>query len=292
MLFTAVAPEIVLAQSTENFSKARSSAKYLKSLGKEGWTLTHLQFANAEGFKIRLSNNEHEECKIEKLVKLIEKGEIDHPPITEDELRSRGKSDIFVKLIALTQIVWFIVQTLFRAIQHYPLAAIEIMTVAFVLCSIFTYGLCFNQPQDVEYPVYITRKTTVPVEDDRVPDFEGTASVFWLLVMFLSACGFGGIHFLAWNSPFPTSKESLAWRICSVVTTVLPIPCTLSILGAELWFSDLSESFSAIVFFFLVAVYALGRLTLIALSFTTLRALPADAFQTVNWNHYFPHFAA
>jgi hypothetical protein len=34
---------------------------------------------------------------------------------------------------------------------------------------------------------------------------------------------FGGLHCLAWNFHFPTHREALGWRICSVATTALPI---------------------------------------------------------------------
>ena len=39
-------------------------------------------------------------------------------------------------------------------------------------------------------------------------------------------------------------------------------------------------------------LYVIGRITIIVLAFMSLRALPADAFQTVDWNNYIPHFAA
>ena len=38
--------------------------------------------------------------------------------------------------------------------------------------------------------------------------------------------------------------------------------------------------------------YALGRVTLIVLAFIALRALPADTYQTLDWNNYFPHIGA
>ena len=41
-----------------------------------------------------------------------------------------------------------------------------------------------------------------------------------------------------------------------------------------------------------IPLYIVGRIAIIVLAFMSLRALPADAFQTVDWNNYFPHFAA
>jgi hypothetical protein len=34
---------------------------------------------------------------------------------------------------------------------------------------------------------------------------------------------FGALHCLAWNFHFPTPQEALAWRICSGLTTALPL---------------------------------------------------------------------
>lgn len=97
-----------------------------------------------------------------------------NPPISEEELKGLGKSDGFVKLIALTQIIWSVVQALFRAIHHYHTTAIEVMTVAFVFCSIFTYGFCWQVPQNVEYPVFIEIQNTLiarkEVARDENPD--------------------------------------------------------------------------------------------------------------------------
>jgi len=156
MFWAAVAPELILYISAQRFIEARDLSKYLVSdLGKPEWTLTQMQFACSGGFCIRTSSGQELNCSATQLLALIEKGDIDSPPIPEEELRSRGKSDLVIKIIAILQIIWFIVQTLVRAIQHYHITALEIVTVAFVLCSIFIYGFSMYQPQDVEFPVVL-----------------------------------------------------------------------------------------------------------------------------------------
>ena len=73
------------------------------------------------------------------------------------EPRSRSKSDWTIKLVVICQIAWFALQAFFRAIQHVQVTALEIMTVAFVFCSFVIYGLCWHQPQDVEYPIIMQK---------------------------------------------------------------------------------------------------------------------------------------
>ena len=319
----AAAPEWILAEAAWNFFQSRDLLKKLAGRGSEEWTLTHMQFAYAGGFRIR-KEGDISKCDEKQLYKLIDNKSIDDPSISEEELQARGKSDLVVKLIAILQIVWFVVQTLFRAIQHYQTTALEVMTVAFVFCSVFTYGLRLHQPQDVVYPVILDIRTITAATDGTLPEQisdkpnhagedadtpirrlermrSGLQSQYvpgWAVetvpdILFLFfACGFGALHCLAWNSPFPTSKEKLAWRICSVTTTAFPAVFGLKFCSIEDIDNDLLENVLSIILMLIGVVYIIGRVTIIVLAFMTLRALPADAFQTVSWNNYFPHFAA
>ena len=102
------------------------------------------------------------------LMDFIENHGIDGPSIPEDELQARGKSVLVIKLIAVLQIIWFVVQTLVRAIQHYQITATETMTVAFVFCSVFMYGFALNQPQDVVYPMILQLRNVAPDTNGRL----------------------------------------------------------------------------------------------------------------------------
>ena len=334
MLIAATAPEIVLYNAADNFFESRDLLRHLRNQGHRSWTLTHTQFAHARGFWTRTPTKQESKCKPDRLRTLIENRDIDGPPISEDELKSRGQGDWVIKLIAIVQIIWFVVQTLVRAIQHFQTTALEIMTVAFVFCSVFIYGFSLKQPQDVEYPVFIeisdaalaatngttsTGVTKTPITDetkqnpksDRASHVEEggetaraliaggravshyapgwAASTVPVLLFGLFACGFGAIHCLAWNSPFPTLKERLAWRICAATTTGMP-----ALLGVLSLFAVLVDTESTILILmavFMAFAYILGRTTIIVLAFMSLRALPVDALRTVDWNNYIPHFA-
>ena len=319
MLLAAAAPEWILMVSAENFFVARDLLKNVVKQGNQKWTLTHMQFAVAGGFWIRTPEGDRPDYSLDDLWAHIQNKSIDGPPIAEEELQARGKSDLVVKLIALLQIIWFVIQTLLRATQHHQITALEIMTVAFVFCSAFIYGFALHQPQDVLYPVVLETRNVAPTTDDTTPERfpgnstqegedvgllirrlervrSGLASTYvrgWATknvpdILFpLFGCGFGALHCLAWNSPFPTSKERLAWRVCSVTTTVFP--ALQFLLNYR---RNLSRHLISMAFFLGIVPYIVGRVTNIVLAFTALRALPADAFQTVMWTNYFPHFAA
>ena len=318
MLVATAAPEFMLYNSAVNFFEARDLLKTLRNRGNREWTLTHLQFACANGFRTRTPDGDLTKCSAEQLWSFIENKSIDGPPLSEDELQARGRSDLVVKLVAVLQIIWFVVQTLVRAIQHYQIAALEIMTVAFVFCSVFIYAFTLYQPQDVVYPVILEPKLITPPPDQSetltksksattnddpsvcTPDLAhsslpskyvpGLAADTVPFILFgLFACGFGALHCLAWNSPFPTAQERLAWRICSATTTALP---ALVALFVVILIPLDQESLLSITLWSICVVYIIGRAALIVLAFMSLRALPADTFQTVDWNNYFPHFAA
>ena len=272
MLVAATAPEYVLWTSASNFLEARDLLEYLEARGNREWSQTQIQFASARGFETHPPQGTDPRCSLDELRRYIETRRADRPPLSTEELKARGKSDWVGKLIAVLQIIWFVVQTLFRAIQHYQITALEIMTVAFVFCSIFIYGFCLDQPQNVEYPVILdlasetgnpaqtkdeTRSRRRPDRPDpAVEIIESTSSSTssppllgrarsgltmyvpgWvaqrvpMILLTLSACGFGAIHCLAWNSPFPTTMERVIWRICSVMTTALPAILALLLLS-------------------------------------------------------------
>lgn len=347
MFIAVMAPEAIVALAAKNFFNARDLSNHLHSQGHQTWTLVHTQFAYANGFRTRTPLGEESEskCEPEQLRNLIERRDIDGPPISEDELKSRGKSDWVIKLIAVAQIIWFVVQTLIRAIHHYHTTPLEIMTVAFVFCSVFIYGFSLNRPQDVEYPVLLevsdaallrsgtasTADTETLTTDEAKPDRRSDISVSteegdeasstrsrarsvtlrlnlssfvpgWAastvpdILLQIFACSFGALHCLAWNSQFPTLKEQLAWRICSATTTGVPAFVLLLTYVSKLYNIYLSGILTRSLIRLLLPLwfplYVIGRITIVVLAFTSLRALPADAFRTIDWNSYIPHFAA
>ena len=212
-------------------------------------------------------------------------------------MKSRSQNDSAIKCLFALQIIWHLVQTFLRMILHYQITLFEAMTIGFVFCSLATIGFSLNRPQNVDYPVLLGIKpesepeapvcdvgpakeagraahtrvesqgpeNSVPGNIPRRPSFRFTftAKCISLVLLYLFACGFGAIHCLAWNSPFPTTKERLAWRISAIATIVVPD---------------------------FILNYIFWRLGIILLALIAFRALPADAFETVQWNQYIPHF--
>ena len=313
MLVAILAPEVLSVRAFARYLRARALLKDLIKYASSEWTLTHAQFVCTEGFYIHGPQQQKEErCTPQVLQSLAKSGRLTAPSISEEELKSRGKTDEIVKLIAVLQITWFALQTLFRAIQHLNVTPLETMTIAFIFCSLFTYGLCWNVPQGIEYPISIEVRIAQRVkEGTEAQSSSNSPLISWFgrdryeaigrwtwAALSISASVFGAVHCLAWNLPFPTPGERLAWRICSVTTASLPIALALLmsyiITGEYEPEDDIStlRILSIILMCCCLLSYAIGRITLIVLAFTALRALPVDTYQTIEWNNYLPHFAA
>ena len=315
MLGAALGPEAILMIAVDDFFQARSLLGHLVTHGGEEWTLVHAEFAVAKGIRVKSPDSDEIMPMGNKpLKKAVESGLIKRPPISKEELKSRSKSDGIVKLIALVQITWFGIQALFRAIQHLQVTPLEIMTVAFFVLAVLIYAFYWNRPQDIEYPNIITLQNV----ENKVETSQGVnvntksrggtkvwftdekyargveGDWYFLIIIALIAPLFGAIHCLAWNGPFPTSKEALAWRVCAVATTSLPLLAAAMLESLRRWDKvEATDHFeSKLGHFFIytsMVLYVIARITLITLAFLSLRALPADAFQTIAWTNYFPN---
>ena len=312
MLLAALVPEWIFWMAVDDFFKARVLLGQLVTHGGDEWTLVHAEFAVAGGIRVKSPMEPDEEWS--SLEKAVESGQITEPPISREELKSRSKSDGVVKLIALLQITWFGLQALFRAIQHLQVTALEIMTVAFFSLAVLIYAIWWNRPQDIEYPIIITlqnedanefkgsREGNVGTKsrgdaklwftDQKYKAFIDMDWDLFLITAFIAPV-FGAIHCLAWDAPFPTSQEALAWRICAVATTSLPlVESAVILLSTSDVVSGSKFDGSTLEGYLLVTpmvLYTIARITLVILAFMSLRALPADAFQTIAWTNYVPN---
>ena len=77
------------------------------------------------------------------------------PELSKADLEDRSKGDIFVKGAAILQLTWLVIQMISRASEGLAISLLEIMTLAYAVCSIVTYSLLWHKPQDVMTPTYI-----------------------------------------------------------------------------------------------------------------------------------------
>ncbi len=109
---------------------------------------------------------------------------------------------------------------------------------------------------------------------------------------------FSGLHCLAWNFHFPTKGEAMAWRVCSVITSVLPI---LAVVPMGVWIilnpwgkkrngsPALRLILALVLIFGFLVPYTVARLFLIVEMFRSLFFLPPEAFIDT-WSGSLPHW--
>jgi hypothetical protein len=190
------------------------------------------------------------------LLLVRELGIIDKLPcMSDDELADRNKADQLVKVFAVLQIIWFLIQTITRLVRHLATSQLEILTLSFAVSTVFTYFLLLEKPKDVHTSVilsaarYATKQELsrvavagpgcymVPRFDLWIPSNSlhaigtsqradnatlGNGAAFSVLIL-------GLIHCVAWDFVFPTPVERVLWQASSIITaTAIPALYLLS----------------------------------------------------------------
>lgn len=133
--------------------------------------------------------------------------------------------------------------------------------------------------------------------NDRLPPIQRD----WLLNLFLLLVSliFGAIYVAAWNISFPTCTERLVWRICSIMLFSLVVAYWSVDVGVELHqrrkkrlgIEKKAVTPVMIALFAVIAtIYVTIRIYILIEPFVSLRKLPANAFETIDWVSIIPHF--
>lgn len=227
------------------------------------------------------------------------------PSLRLEEIQDKSKSDGVVRLLAVFQVLWLIVQLIARRIANTPSSALEISTLAFSSCAFIIYMIEWPKPKDVGVPIYLdtdavvtpaafsaiaeaapitflqTRRYYIPqscVHQVMEGRFERKHVDRLMIVMsILSITLFGGIHVFAWNLNYPTPVERLLWRISALSVAIAPTISALLVLleSVTLGSTDTFSKWSVTV---LAPLYLSSRMYLLAESFRSLYFLPRNGF--------------
>ena len=155
---------------------------------------------------------------------------IELPWISKEDVAARGKADFLLKSIACAQVTWLLVQYIGRSAQSLATSTLEAMTVAYVICALFSYGAWWKKPYDLESPTSVAVPSDheivpllenepfqIPFNDD--PDLPLVSTPWWTFLLPCAAAvlAFSGLHFLAYNYQFSTTIEKWFWRASSIM---------------------------------------------------------------------------
>ncbi|KAF8645290.1 hypothetical protein AX16_007927 [Volvariella volvacea WC 439] len=147
-LYALIVPELVMMWAIRQWIMARNIARQNSD---RGWTKTHGFFVQMGGLVQKESGGEvgyRVVCDPKKLTGMK------IPCIPEKEIQDHGKGDLLAKAIVVIQTTWFVAQCIARRVQGLALTEIELVTLAFATLNVVTYGLWWNKPLNVGYPIY------------------------------------------------------------------------------------------------------------------------------------------
>ncbi|KAK3307678.1 uncharacterized protein B0T15DRAFT_484731 [Chaetomium strumarium] len=132
-------------------------------------------------------------------------------------------------------------------------------------------------------------------------------------LMAVSSLVFGGFHCLAWNVQFPSETEQVLWRAASIMSAALPgVSLALTSVINVLATTVSEKRFLAVVRKTLVPlhrlpedfwrllceepkclhiIYAVSRLAILILLFTSLRSVPEAVYENSPWTRFLPNIS-
>ncbi|KAK8875017.1 hypothetical protein PGQ11_005531 [Apiospora arundinis] len=238
------------------------------------------------------------------------------PYLPSDDLGDRNKQDLFLKALVMGQITWFIIEISARYHQRLSTSLLEVMVLAFAICTIITYCLLLDKPNNATYTITIqaARHPRSAPEMTRLALVGPAASAFarrsiWIpnnaghldyhldgantqRALLFTACAsaaavvvFGGVHCIGWEFKFPTHAEKLMWHASSVITAVAFPAGVLFIFS---WIPVNPRVYFGTVFVLFNVPFVVARVFILVEVFRSLAFLPPDAFMTT-WASEIPH---
>ncbi|KAL4879219.1 hypothetical protein BJY04DRAFT_229174 [Aspergillus karnatakaensis] len=309
------------------------------------WTLSRCFAIFAGGLAIETEDGWIFHVGVDAAHKLIECGIVRSSDFNDGDIDGRAKSDWFAKGFAVLQSTWILISIIARAWCHLPITPLELSTIAYVVCGLLIYAVWWYKPQDMTLPVTVylpcarlNLSGEVKAITDRYP--QGWVHrrviprplyadpVLWKVggrnlsnkvslkeeLFILNVAGIGGLtfcglHVIAWNFPFPTHAELVAWRVFSLTSLAIvsvfyiaaqllftlrvlaktgrPLPKRLmNLVGLEQNAMSIKEHLAR---YLLLIIYSVARFGMVALTLSSLRALPTGCYSTLTWWESVPH---
>ncbi|MCJ1247027.1 hypothetical protein MMC30_004238 [Trapelia coarctata] len=137
------------------------------------FTRTHAYFANQGGFKLHLRRKESrpdgtdadswDSCPLFLTGEVLKGVQYQFPysplrylDVMEAEIIDKSKSDMFVKALAVFQILWLACSVVTRWIRHIPVSQLEIVTFAFAAIALVLYTVNLGKSRNIKVASTIT----------------------------------------------------------------------------------------------------------------------------------------
>jgi len=156
-------PEYIFQTSLGQWASARRSVANFAASGLQEWMMKHGFFADMGGYVLDPPDFPSFPLNAKQLHCLVTKGYIDYDivAITPDIIDDKNKRDEIARIITMIQVLWFVTDTIARAVQHLAISTLELSIIAYVWCSIGTSFFWRHKPQGINVPVILVPKQTM-----------------------------------------------------------------------------------------------------------------------------------
>jgi hypothetical protein len=156
---TIIAPELIAVEGLQEWSQARQLLRGCNSHTNGGLDMVHafyvgmlaLRYRTEEGEKIIWPNQFR--WLLEQRLLLWENH--DSWGMSKEVIRDKSNANTTVKLFALSQVSWFVAQSIMRTAHDLPLSQLETMTLSYVPLFAVAYFFWWTKPKDVLTPSVI-----------------------------------------------------------------------------------------------------------------------------------------
>ncbi|KAH8663284.1 hypothetical protein BGZ61DRAFT_462822 [Ilyonectria robusta] len=168
MVLAILGPEIVLTYAAGQWSRARHSVEYFHKSGYTQWTMRLAFFADMGGFVLHAKDSDPFPLNAKHLHWLIKNKHVDYPCVNAAEIWDKSKQDRLTKVITAIQVGHLVVECIGRVAQGLAVTALELNTLAIVVCSLMTAFAWLHKPADVRTPISIvTDKSIADITENR-----------------------------------------------------------------------------------------------------------------------------
>lgn len=97
----------------------------------------------------------------QQLAYLVEHKHMSMPEISVSDIKAMDKADGLARFVTLIQMVWFFISCVARWTEQLGFSTFEIMTLAFILCTMHTFFFWYYKPLDPQIQKIISLEVEV-----------------------------------------------------------------------------------------------------------------------------------
>ena len=150
-------PEFIFHTALSQYLAAKTSVDKFTNSGFHGWTVRHGFYAGMGGFVLHAPDFVPFPLTVDQVYYLVLHGFVDFQSvlIANSEIEDKNKFDTLTRILTTIQLLWFVINVVARVSLGMAITTLELSTIAFIFCTIFTCFFWRLKPQDVSAPIVL-----------------------------------------------------------------------------------------------------------------------------------------